>query len=181
MSEFKEYMEKVNENRKDINKILKQLDLLKTQINNINNILSKLNINNPKIQNFNISSIDFNIKDPENIKTVKKYMEKCDINSDFSLIKKIYKLDGDNLPLKMKGNNILYWNDGKWNTDISKKYTKNTLYKTLKKMYLAVNTWEEYKSNDNIFIKNQSHIMKIKQSKYQSDLVKLLIDFINNN
>ena len=171
---IKKLNKKINDLRETNNELIVKLDkknLLEEKVeqnlsNSNDGVTNLKNIKSGNIlQDIKINNFDLNIK----------FVQKClDLNSlvgDTKIFKKMY-LDGVNKELYpvryINKKNYQYWYDNKWNNDVEGEYIKKVIVKNIQQCYLKANQYDNYgQSKMEQFLKNQTHLNKLSDDKYQ--------------
>lgn len=163
-------MEEINDK---LDLIIKSVENLSQYVKNIEKKISTCNSN---IKEIKIESFEMDIE------YLRECLESNSIKSDFCIIKKIYFSNDENFyPIRINNQKkFLYWLDNKWNND-NEKYVANILSKNLKNCYLKINTFENYKHNNDLFLSNQLYINKLSDEKYKDSLEKMIKTFLEKN
>jgi outer membrane murein-binding lipoprotein Lpp len=112
------------------------------------------------------------------------YIIEClDMNSmegELKIFKKIYieNVSKEYYPIRSIRKKLQYWKDGIMNDDITNTYIKSTIIENIKDIYLNVNKFENYKDNIDQFFRNQNHISKLNEQKYQDKFLNEIIQII---
>ena len=72
-----------------------------------------------------------------------------------------------------------YWLDGHMNDDLNGTYIITTIIKNIEKIYLKINTFDNYISDMYQFFKNQEHINSLSDQKYKDKLLSKIIQLTN--
>ena len=187
--------DKINNNEKILLKlieVLKKNNMLLEKDNK--NIEAKngepKNLETKHIENKNVDSkiiepIIINSNNISNYKEIKKecidideeYIKDClssaSLEGDILLFKKIYidNIPKEYYPIRNIKKKYQYWLNNHMNDDDKNgTYIKETIIKNIEQCYLKVNTIDNYENID-IFIKNQDHIKKLDEQKYQDNFL----------
>ena len=130
----------------------------------------KYEYNDVKLQNFDIDT-DF----------TKKCLHYCNIEGDLKLFKKMYidNIPKEYYPIRHIKKKFQYWLNGHMNDDINGSYIINTIIKNIEKIYLKINTFDNYVSDMDQFFKNQEHINSLSEQKYKDKLLSKIIQLTN--
>lgn len=112
---------------------------------------------------------------------VKECLDKCSIDSDIKIFKKIYieNVSKELYPIKYKRKKIYYWyNEQMIEDDSNYTYIKNSVIKNIEDCYLNINKYECYEDNIEQFINNQDHINKMSEIKYKEKFIEKIIDIL---
>jgi len=109
------------------------------------------------------------------IETIRRYLETTCLSADIKLFKMMY-IEG--VPIRHIKKSFQYWLDNKMNEDIGGKYIRDTVCKNIEKLYTKVNTMNYYKDNNDKFLSNQEHIMKLSDEKYKDKLLQQIVTII---
>ena len=112
--------------------------------------------------------------------TIIKYMEIQSVKGDIKLFRLIYLDKKDHIPIKFDGKKKFEYMDenNKWKTDNYGIKIRNIFLKNLRNIYYRYNTMDRYRNNSVMFISNQIHITKMLESKYQSEWLKELKQYL---
>lgn len=123
-----------------------------------------------KVQNFDLD-IDF----------TKKCLHYCNIEGDLKLFKKMYveNVPKEYYPIRHIKKKFQYWLDGHMNDDLNGTYIITTIIKNIEKIYLKINTFDNYISDMDQFFKNQEHINSLSDQKYKDKLLSKIIQLTN--
>ena len=158
-------------------------------INSIERIITKPNIEKKSKKILNEQK-EYKYKDikSENYDSFvdDRFIQEClnehSINGDLALFKRIYidDIPKEYYPIRHIKKKLQYWCDGHMNNDDSNgTYIKNTNMKNIEKCYLKINTYDNFTSNMEDFIKNQEHISNLSDSKYKYKFLQKIISTIN--
>jgi len=114
------------------------------------------------------------------IETIRRYLETTCLSADIKLFKMMY-IEGvpkEYIPIRHIKKSFQYWLDNKMNEDIGGKYIRDTVCKNIEKLYTKVNTMNYYKDNNDKFLSNQEHIMKLSDEKYKDKLLQQIVTII---
>lgn len=112
------------------------------------------------------------------------YIKKClndgSIDSDIKIFKKMYieNVPKEFYPIRNIRKKLQYWNNGHMNDDITGNYIKDTIVGNIEKCYMAVNNYNEYQDNVELFIRNQEYINRMSEQKYKERFLMMIIDII---
>jgi hypothetical protein len=114
---------------------------------------------------------------------VKKCLEMNSMGGDIKLFKKMY-IDGvpkEYLPIRHIRKKFQYWLNGHMNDDDTNgSYIKDTITRNIESLYLKINMYENYQSNNiDQFVNNQDHINKLSDEKYKEKLLIQIIPMID--
>lgn len=152
----------------NILKILSELKLIKDELAEI-----KTNMNNNIIINNGreVDNINYILNlDKEKLGKYKRYLDKNHADSDINLIMKVF-IDYKEC-IRINNKQISYYEDGSWK-DYNEEF-KCKLFTIIDKLYRSIN---DCGSNYEKFVKNQNHINKLSEEKYQEKIIK----FLKNN
>ena len=137
---------------------------IKTSINSINEY------SDVKVQNFDLDS-----------EFTKKCLHYCNIEGDLKLFKKMYidDIPKEYYPIRHIKKKFQYWLDGHMNDDQNGSYIINTIIKNIEKIYLKINTFDNYVSDMDQFFKNQEHINSLSEQKYKDKFLLKIIQITN--
>lgn len=112
-------------------------------------------------------------------KTLKAHLRKRRVESDGSLLYKIYfeGLPRNLFPIRIvRKSSIEYWLNDRWNEDMDGEYIKETLSKNLIASYTKINKFSSTLTGsvESDFMKNQNYILSLRDKKYQSSLWEYL-------
>ena len=182
--------------KKDIVEENNEKNLFHTEITNkkVNdtNLIQKSSSNNliidetiplNKVNSFNINNYIELKKEVINLdlKFVKKCLESHNINSDLNVFKKMYIDDIPNSYYSIRHikGNYQYWLDGKMNIDDENgTYIKDVIINNISNVYLNANSFDNYKEDTDLFIKNQEYIVNMGKQKYKDKLFKNILKII---
>ena len=162
--EIKPEIDIIHVGEKKNNKNNKNNKKIKTSINSINEY------NDIKIQNFDLDS-----------EFTKKCLHYCNIEGDLKLFKKMYidDIPKEYYPIRHIKKKFQYWLDGHMNDDQNGSYIINTIIKNIEKIYLKINTFDNYVSDMDQFFKNQEHINSLSEQKYKDKFLLKIIQITN--
>lgn len=137
---------------------------MKTSVNSI------YEYNDIKIENFDLDS-----------EFTKKCLHYCNIEGDLKLFKKMYVDDipKEYYPIRHIKKKFQYWLDGHMNDDQNGSYIISTIIKNIEKIYLKINTFDNYVSDMDQFFKNQEHINSLSEQKYKDKFLLKIIQITN--
>lgn len=136
-----------------------------------------------KVNSFNINNYIELKKEVINLdlKFVKKCLESHNINSDLNIFKKMYIDDIPNSYYSIRHikGNYQYWLNGKMNVDDENgSYIKDVIINNISNVYLNANSFDNYKDDTDLFIKNQEYIVNMGKQKYKDKLFKNILKII---
>lgn len=169
----------INEDRtlKRNNYVLIEKDVVDRLFSEINEIKKTLN---GLTENFSTEKMSIMVEiKPEMIclpdSKVKVGLESQDLKGDLFIFKEYYLKD-NMVPLRCKNKNMVeYWCSGHWIMDENGKNVMEIISSNIRRLYTNYNVIERYDGERGKFLKNQEHIMCLKNEKYQRDLLKLII------
>jgi hypothetical protein len=124
-----------------------------------------------------ISQINTN----RDIDFTKKCLHYCNIEGDLKLFKKMYveNVPKEYYPIRHIKKKFQYWLDGHMNDDLNGTYIITTIIKNIEKIYLKINTFDNYISDMDQFFKNQEHINSLSEQKYKDKFLSKIIQLTN--
>ena len=162
----------INNNQETISKIPVHVDIVKTDVVSKKEDLVSSFTSQPNNLNRELKKEIINFDDDE---FIKKNLINCDINSDINLFKHLY-LNNCDCPIRyINKNNYQYWVNGKWNDDFGGEEIVSILVNNIKKLYIKINTYKNFKSN---LYKYQTYIYKMNEKKYKDSFIKLIKELV---
>lgn len=148
-----------------------------------NNFIIDETIPLSKVNSFNINNYIELKKEVINLdlKFVKKCLESHNINSDLNVFKKMYidEIPNSHYSIRHIKGNYQYWLNGKMNIDDeSGSYIKDVIINNISNVYLNANSFDNYKDDTDLFIKNQEYIVNMGKQKYKDKLFKNILKII---
>ena len=136
------------------------------------------------------TNVEYRYRDvkPENYDLLldEKFIHDClnetGMNGELKIFRKIYidDIPKEYYPIRHIKKKLQYWCDGHMNNDDSSgTYIKNTILKNIEQSYLKINTYDNFTSNVEEFIKNQEHINNLSETKYKDKFLQKIISIIN--
>lgn len=107
---------------------------------------------------------------------IRKHLDINSITSDFELFKILFidNKEKSDYPIIYEKRSFKYWLNNEWNSDKGCEYIMKTITDIIRRLYFSVNKFDDYKGNLEKFIKNQTHIDKMKEKKYISSFIDKL-------
>jgi len=178
--------------------INKKLDLILEKLSNLEKINNINNINNisDNIVNdlYNINSsyeiitkkLEYRELKVENFELDQEFVKTCllmnSINGDIRLFKKMYidDIPKEYYPIRHIKKKFQYWINNHMEDDHTNgKYIKDVIIKNIETCYLKINTYENFGTNAEQFMKNQEHIDNITEQKYQDKFLTQITNILN--
>ena len=185
ISEKKEVKEKVEEKvEEDVEQKIEQ------KIEQKENLHEKKDHKKEEKKSSKKTNVEYRYRDvkPENYDLLldEKFINEClnetGMNGELKIFRKIYIDDvpKEYYPIRHIKKKLQYWCDGHMNNDDSSgTYIKNTILKNIEQSYLKINTYDNFTSNVEEFIKNQEHINNLSETKYKDKFLQKIISIVN--
>lgn len=149
----------------NILKILSELIIIKEELTDIK---KNININNNKYNGIEVDNINYILNiDKKNLEKYKNYLDKNNTDSDINLIIEVFINRKECIRINNK--QISYYDNNIWK-DYNDDF-KSNLFIIIDKLYRSINNCD---INYEKFVKNQNHIIRLSDTKYQDKIIKLL-------
>ena len=169
-----------------LNELYSIIIKLRDDVEILNNKIDKLEIktSNDLITPKSTTNNRINMKKKKSEKSeneIRNILEKHSLIYDFELVKELYLNSNNNAyPIRfISKNKYQYWDDNCWNEDNNGEHIKKICINTLQSLYLRCNKYDNYKNNNELYIKNQEYISSIaRDEKYKDRLINKIKEHI---
>ena len=164
------------EENKNMNLIDEIIEIENKELYNKNEIKKVSSFNNYECREIKKEKLQLDID------FAKKNLHNHNINSDFQIFKSLYinNIPQTNYPIRHINGNYQYWCNEKMNTDDENgNYIKDTIIDNIMNLYLEINNYDDYKDDNDLFLKNQEYILNMAKPKYKDKFFKNILKIID--